>query len=240
MVIDSSFRYIETEKIVFERGYNRAKALNDYFVSMRFVYHQQFLKSGLDLNNSTVGFLPAHAASLISDEFAKRTTQGISIRNVSDNPRNKKNIADAEDIAQMNFFMANPDKNESVKVIMHNGQETLFYSTPLRVQAYCVACYGERENTLGYIKNRYDTAYGYKEGDVRGITSIRVPIDEMAAPMRKIFWESTLLMAGFLGLMLVLMYLAIKKLTKKQELLRMELEESVAKKTEELRGAYEQ
>lgn len=57
---------------------------------MRYVYHHQFLNSGLDINETTIGFLPAHASTLISDKFEEISKDGITIRNVTDRYRNQK------------------------------------------------------------------------------------------------------------------------------------------------------
>jgi len=235
---DTFLRHSETQKIINERGYNRAKSIQEYFVSMRFVYHQQFLKSGIDLNDSTVGFLPAHAASLISDEFSKRTTQGVSIRNVSDQPRNPKNRADELELESMKYFMAHPDQNESIKRVRQNGVDFFFFSAPLRVQPYCLACHGEKEKALGYIKNRYTQAYGYKLGDVRGLTSIKIPVQSLANPMMSIFWETTLFSFAVSTLLLALVYVSIKKLARHEELIKEELKKNVEEKTGELQCAY--
>ena len=235
---DTYLRYGETQKIIQERGYNRAKSLQEYFVSMRFIYHQQFLKSGIELNETTVGFLPAHAASLISDEFSKRTTQGVSIRNVSDQPRNPKNRADELELESMRYFIAHPNQNESFVQILQNGVEFFFFSAPLRVQPYCLTCHGEKEKTLGYIKSRYSQAYGYKVGDVRGLTSIKIPVQSLANPMMNIFWETTLFSFAISTLLLALVYVSIKRLARREELTKEELEKNVEEKTAELQNAY--
>jgi putative nucleotidyltransferase with HDIG domain len=238
--VDTTLRYIETQNIIESRGYTRAKALQDYFVSMRYVYQQQFLKSGIDLNDSTVGFLPAHAASIISDEFGKRTTQGISVRNVSDQPRNPSNRADKIEIEAMKYFSANPDQNETTRHIEENGREVFFFAAPLRIQPYCLECHGEKSSVREYIRNKYDTAYGYKIGDVRGLTSIKIPVDTLAAPMMKVFWKTTLFAFGLLGVLLVLVYIAIKRATRSEAQIKKELEELVAQKTAELENLYTQ
>lgn len=235
---DTAIRYTETKKIVETNAYNRAKALQDYFVSMRFVYHQQFLKSGIDLNDSTVGFLPAHAASLISDEFSRRTTQGISIRNVSDKPRNPKNTANKLEAETIKYFAANPDKNETIRRIYKGEEEFFFFASPLRVQHYCLACHGEKEKTLGYIRSRYDSAYGYGVGDVRGLTSILIPVASMENPVMDIFWNTTYFMCAFSLGLLALFYIAIREIAGKEEKNKGRLEYAVKEKTAELRNLY--
>ena len=63
------YLYHQAENLVQMRAYSKAKTLQDYFLSMRYVYQKQFLESGIDLNDSTVEFLPAHASAHIVKNF---------------------------------------------------------------------------------------------------------------------------------------------------------------------------
>ncbi|WP_295022917.1 HD domain-containing phosphohydrolase [Sulfurimonas sp.] len=239
LTIDTLKRYSQTKEAIELEGYNRAKALNEYLLSMRYVYHQQFLKSGIDLNDSTVGFLPAHASTLISDEFSKRTTQGITIRNVSDRPRNQKNRADKLEAESIAYFKAYPEKTQFVKTIVQNGEESLFFSEPLKIVPYCLACHGEIDKVNGYIKDRYnDTAYGYKVGDIRGVTSIKIPKYIFKDPAMKIFLNATFINFGISLLFLAFIYIVIRRLTYREAHIKQELEVMVKEKTTKLENAY--
>lgn len=66
------YLYKQTQELILERADEKAMMLKNYFYSMRYVYHQQFLNSKLELNENTLGFLPAHASTLISDFFSNR------------------------------------------------------------------------------------------------------------------------------------------------------------------------
>ncbi len=235
---DTYVRYQETQKIIEKRVHERARSLHEYFVSMRYVFHQQFLKSGIDLNDSTVGFLPAHAASLISDEFEKKASQKISIRNVSDNPRNPKNKADTDEIAAIEYFRTHPNEKEFSKDIQKDGKKFYFYAAPLKISAYCLACHGIKENTELYIKNRYDSAYDYNVGDIRGVTSIKIEKRAFSDPMMDIFWETTVFGFSVTLILLGIAYGAILKLTKREGQIKIELENTVAARTIELKNAY--
>lgn len=63
-------------------------------LATRWVYHQQFLNSGLAINHDTIGFLPAHALSRIGAALPSCHASGIRFNNVSDRPRNPDNRAD--------------------------------------------------------------------------------------------------------------------------------------------------
>lgn len=236
--IETLIRYKQTKDLIESRATTRAKALHDYFISMRYVYQQQFLNSGLDVNDTTVGFLPAHASTLISEEFSKLSKQGITVRNVSDRPRNPKNKADSLEVEMIRYFIANPDQNESMKRIVQNGNEYFFFSAPLRIQPYCLFCHGEKDKTIGYIQSRYDSAYDYRIGDVRGLTSIKIPISGISDPMMAMFWSTTFFSYLVSIVLLGIVYAAIRKVTAREEQIKDELASQVKEKTLELQKAY--
>lgn len=229
-----AYLYHQSESLVLQRAYSRAKSLQNYFVSMRYVYHQQFLSSGIDLNDTTVGFLPAHASSYISDEFSKRTQDNVTIRNVSDRPRNPMNKADALEEQMIEYFNQNPQQNEHMKLVKEKKSEFYFFTAPLRIEAYCLACHGKREEVLPYISQRYTTAYDYALGDVRGITSIRIPKNVLFNPILKLFWQEVAFSSAVTALLLVLLFFIIKDETKKEVDKKKELEKLVNERTESL------
>lgn len=234
------YLYYQTQAMVETRAFSRAKSLQTYFISMRYVYHHQFLKSGLDLNDSTVGFLPAHAAAQISDEFKKRSHDGISIRNVSDRPRNPINRADAFEISAMRYFARNPTLTENISLIKQNNQEYFFYSSPIKIEPYCIQCHGKKEEVLPYIAQRYNTAYNYKVGDIRGITSIKIPRKILADETLSFFWKEAVLSWAIILFLLGFIHYAVRQLTKRDVEGKKHLEIEVKKRTSELEKATQE
>lgn len=228
------YLYQQANSFVQMRAYSKAKTLQDYFMAMRYIYHQQFFSSGIDLNESTVGFLPAHASTHISDEFMKRSAQGITIRNVSDRPRNPVNQSDELETKAIRYFNQYPDRNESIEEIKENGKEFFFFAAPLRIQPYCLSCHGEKSDVLPYIAKNYDTAFGYTLGEVRGLTSIRITKDVLVDEVKVFFWKEIIFNWGVMFLLLVLVYIAIKKLTKRDVEQKKELQDLVLKRTKTL------
>lgn len=216
------------------RAFNRAKSLQTYLISMRYVYHHQFLKSGIDLNDSTVGFLPAHAAAQISNEFIKRSNDGISIRNVSDRPRNSINQADEFEIIAIRNFTRNPALTENFSLIKQNNEEYFFYSSPIKIEPYCIQCHGKKEETLPYIAQRYNSAYDYKVGDIRGITSIKIPRKIIADEALSIFWKEAVFSWVIILFLLGLIHFSVRQLTQRDVDIKKRLKSEVKQRTLEL------
>ncbi|HEA26680.1 MAG TPA: DUF3365 domain-containing protein, partial [Ectothiorhodospiraceae bacterium] len=153
-----------------------AREIRGILMATRRVYNHQFVDSGLPLNKKTLGFLPAHTLSRISDDFKSWSDSGLSFNNVSDRPRNPDNRTDAIELEALDYFRANPKEKERL-VPFNNAQGKPFYhfSTPIWIEEYCLKCHGEQANAPDTIRELYDTSFNYKLGELRGIMSIKLP-----------------------------------------------------------------
>lgn len=173
-LILKSFHFYKELNISFEKDIrNEARILNAYITSMRDIYQKQFLESGIELNEKTLGFIPAHASALIPDNLVSQSD--YYIKSVSDRPRNPRNKADKEEQKAIDFF----NKNETIEYFeKYKKDEKQYYqfASRINIEQYCLQCHGEKENVLPIIKENYnDLAYNYKLGDLRGIISIKIP-----------------------------------------------------------------
>lgn len=225
------YTYQKTNERIQIRALERAESLKDYFVAMRYVYHKQFINSNIDLNDSTVGFLPAHASTFISNKFSEISKDKITIRNVTDRPRNPKNMADNFELRAMEYFKNNPKAESKVEKIIENNKEVFHYTVPLIIEGYCIACHGKKEDVLPFIKSRYDSAYDYKIGDVRGVTSIKIPIENLEKVAINNFYRTTVFNWSIIFILLLIIYFTIKKMTTQEVKQKIFLQNEVRKKT---------
>ena len=89
-----------------------ARNIRDILMATRRIYHRQFLDSGIPLTEKTLGFLPAHSLSRISNDFQNWTKNNLYFNNVSDRPRNPANAADAIEKEAIAYYRANPTEEE--------------------------------------------------------------------------------------------------------------------------------
>lgn len=175
-------------------------------MATRRVYHKQFLDSGLPLDDKTIGFLPAHSLSRISADFPNWTKSGLYFNNVSDQPRNPNNKADASELEAISYFRTNPQAEERiVEITGKAGESLLHYTAPIWIEPYCIQCHGERENAPPTIASNYDTAYGYKVGDLRGVMSIKVPRTAMWTQAYHDWQERFVMRVAIYSLVLILL-----------------------------------
>lgn len=170
--------YREVESMAQVQMRQQAQDLRAALMATRRVYHRQFLSSGLPLNEDTLGFLPAHALSRIAQDYPNWSISGVRFNNVSDRPRNPANQADADELAAMAWFRAHPQAGEYTGALRDKtGRRFFHFATPIWTEAYCLQCHATPEAAPAAIRERYSAGYGYQVGELRGVLSIRIPME---------------------------------------------------------------
>lgn len=205
MAADLMFSVTTIEASIRDELTRDAKDIRALLMATRRVYHRQFLDSGLPVDDQTIGFLPAHALSRISQDFHNWTRSGLSFNNVSDQPRNPANRADAYELEAMAWFRAHPKAEERlVEIKGEGGKDFYHYTTPIWIEAYCLKCHGDRGQAPASVARSYDNAYGYKVGDLRGVMSVKLPTGPLRdREYREWFGRFAVRVGGYLLLLVV-------------------------------------
>jgi signal transduction histidine kinase/ActR/RegA family two-component response regulator len=186
LTIDLTVRYQRIAREQLQEQVADVRTIRGMLMSMRRIYHKQFIDSGLPVNSKTVGFLPAHSLSRISKDFPNWSDSGISFNNVSDRPRNPDNQADRFELEAMDWFRANAKDEERFEKIQDDkGVRWLHFTAPIWIESYCLQCHGDEGDAPESIRDTYPNAYGYKLGDLRGVMSIKLPL----ARFEGVLWE---------------------------------------------------
>ena len=213
VLVDGLAGYRAVENDVRDEFVRDAREIRGLLMSVRRVYHHQFIESGIELNDRTLGFLPAHAMSQISRDFANWSVSGLRFANVSDHPRNPANRADDYQLAAMSWFRANRSAEEYVTLVRPERQSPYYlYATPIWIEPYCLECHGTRASAPPTISGRYEDAFDYQLGELRGVMSISLPLEEISRRSLD-SWRSRLLLrvVGYLVLALAI-WLAVSHL----------------------------
>ncbi len=194
------------------------QAMRALLMATRRVYHQQFINSELPVNEKTIGFLPAHSMARISQDYANWTNNGYRFNNVSDRPRNPANQADHFELAAMDFFRNNPKAAERMGQIQDtDGHRWFHYTAPIWIEPYCLKCHGKREDAPESIRQQYAESYDYQLGDLRGVLSIKLPLERFEANlqeqwMSRLWWNLGAYLLVFLVLGLLMDRLILRRL----------------------------
>jgi len=176
---DIYFGYTGIESSIHSELKRDAEDIRSLIMAIRRVYQKQFIESGLPVTEATVGFLPAHALAKISVEFPHWSSTGIKFNNVTDRPRNPANKANSFEQEALAWFKANPQEKSRLVEISRDGSSFYHYTSPIRIEEYCLTCHGSRADAPPSIAATYADAYDYKIGDMRGILSIYLPTGQL-------------------------------------------------------------
>lgn len=156
----------------------QAEKVRSTLMATRRVYHRQFMQSGIELTEKTVGFLPAAAMNVISRDFVESWDKtGFRFNNVSDKPRNPRQMADANELKAMAYFREDAKRTLYFEPIREGNRSYYLYARPIWIEPYCLECHGPREKAPPTIQKLYATSYDYQLGELRGLLSIKVPAD---------------------------------------------------------------
>ena len=166
------YSYTDTVKQMNEFAYKEAQVLQSYALAHRNYYQDLYFDKKIPLNAETLKGLPAYSSYHINQEFSNANPFHVSLRTVSDRARNPKNQADTAELKAIEYFKTHPKEKEYfTEANPHYYQ----YASALTIQNRCLKCHANKEDAPEFIRHRYDKAYGYKLGELRGILSIKIP-----------------------------------------------------------------
>lgn len=221
-----TYAYYDIKKQEESFAKNQGRVLNEFFMVNRAYYQNLFVNHTLKLSEKTLPALPAFSAEIISKIFSKNNDLNITIKTVSDRARNPNNIANKYELEALNHFKHNKKEYD----FFANKEAYYQYAYPLVIEQKCLTCHGKKENAPKFISDKYDKAYGYKLGDIRGIVSIMIPKKNLNKYFFKDFWYSVFYDFFIFSMLFIFMIFLIKKFKTINTYLRV----TVKQKTEEL------
>ena len=220
-----TYAYFDIKKQEESFAKNEAQVLNEFFMVNRNYYQDMFLTHVLELNEKTLSAFPAFSASEISDLFSKNNNLNISVQTVSDRARNHKNMANKSELEAINYFKKNKQSTE----YFNSRKKYYQYAYPLTIEPKCLKCHGKRSEAPEFISKKYDKAYDYKIGDLRGIVSINIPKENLRKYFFKDFIYSVFYDLGILFCLFIFILYLLNKFKQINTFLRVTIKEKTAK-----------
>jgi len=184
--IKTLYNYYAANTLENEFIKRQTQTLNSFMIIHRNYYQKLYLDKIIPLNEQTLEGLPAYSAQSISNDFSEHNSFNITVKTVSDRARNSLNKADSYELKAIENFKKNPN----LKEYLEKENDYYQYASPLFIEEKCLKCHGKREDAPSFIAKRYDSAYDYKLGELRGIISIKVPIKEIHQYFMSQFFKS--------------------------------------------------
>lgn len=154
----------------------KAMAAADEIITMRSELAREFIKPGAVIDEETFKKVCGAVGKRVK-EITEKT--GVKIRHAATKNRNGANAADGRERALIEKFEKDKNLSEVWEDFESEGVAFKRYTRPIHVEGACLACHGAKEERPEFIKTKYpdDLAYGFKEGDLRGIISVTVPAE---------------------------------------------------------------
>ncbi len=192
---------------------DQAEKVRSLLMAFRRYQQQVILKYKIEMDEVHLNFLPAYAIGKISQEYPNWDKSGFTFENVSDDPRNPEHTADIYEKSAIEYFRNNPKEQILFKPIKHDdGKDYYLYARPIWTEQYCLECHGEKEKAPKLIQEKYEKAYGYKVGELRGILSIKLPTAEIDQRAFHTFITALILHTMAFLTILLCIYLVIKNI----------------------------
>ena len=214
---------------------NESQSLSAFISAFRQTYQDIFIRHHIEINEKTINLLPVKTSAEISKHFSKNVNGDVVIRTVSDRPRNINNMANNFELNMIDYFKNNPTESDN---FIEKG-DNFYYTKPLLIKKNCLKCHGKREDAIKSIRERYENAYDYKLGDIRGLLNIKIKKNTYFEALYADFIITAIISVLFYILLLIVVYYLLKTLHMKEKLYTKKLEIAVSKKTHELKEQKE-
>ncbi len=210
---------------------NESKSLSEFISAFRQTYQDIFLRNHIEVDENTINFLPVKTTAEISDRFSSSVKGDVIIRTVSDRPRNIDNMANTFELEMIEYFKKNPKDTD--KFIQK--KDSYYYTKPLLIKQSCLQCHGKREDAIPSIRDKYENAYDYKLGEIRGLLNIEIKERGLFAMLYSDFIENLIGTIAMYLTFLIIIFILIKKMRTEEQKYTNKLEVEISEKTFELK-----
>ena len=205
--------YFITKNQVYDRAEKDLTLLVDVVKSIQnFVakdLRPHFMKEKIFYSPSFSGIV---ATSRIA-QYLKQKQPLYYINNSSDNPLNPQNEAQGLEQKLLEEFRRNRGLKSLNRVGEINGKEYLVSSAPKVSKKGCLLCHGDPEIAPQDVKNLYGatSGYGYRIGDVVGVSVVGVPLDDVQA----LSIERSLIAIGGITILFTILFIVVNLLVRR-------------------------
>lgn len=127
-----------------------------------------------------------HITMQVMSRFNKEL-KDYAFKRLSDNPMNKKNMADLFHLEMLNYFRSNPKEKAWKGIVSLDGEQYLYRFNPVVMDTPCLQCHGSPSDAPVQLVRIYGNSSGFnwRVGEVVGVNSVSVPLDAAFAQAKK-------------------------------------------------------
>lgn len=181
IIVSVPLVYLVTKEQVYASAHKELSLLVDMVKSVR-EYVAKDLRPGLleaGLYGSP-GVSSTVTAGLVAKHFREKQPE-YYVKVSSDNPLNFDNEPEPLEVSLLQRYRDNPDTESIVESGIIQGKPFLVSSRPSKAKEACLRCHGVPAQAPEAIRAHYGigSGYGYKIGDVVGVMTVGVPLQDV-------------------------------------------------------------
>lgn len=164
------------EDIALAHQVDNAMADVNEIISMRSELAKEFIKPGSEVTEETFKKVCGRVGKKLAEI---NEGSAYKLKHAAIKWRNSKHAATAGEEALISRFLKDKGLAEISDEVNRDGKRFVRYAKPIYVEKSCLACHGEKDARPAFIVEKYpeDKAYGFKEGDFRGVIYALVPAE---------------------------------------------------------------
>jgi len=127
----------------------------------------------------------SYVGRAVGDRF-KESLPDYEIRRVALHARNPKSEPRPVENNLIKYFAAHPAEHSWKGIVKITGQSNFLHSRPVYFSQDCMHCHGRPEDAPKALLELYgrERGFGYKPGDIAGITAVSIPVDVALAKIK--------------------------------------------------------
>jgi two-component system NtrC family sensor kinase len=127
----------------------------------------------------------SYVGRAVGERF-KESLPDYQIRRVALHARNPKSEPRPVETNLIKYFAAHPEQHSWKGIVRIAGQLNFLHSRPVYFSQGCMHCHGRPGDAPKALLNLYgrERGFGYKPGDIAGITAVSIPVDVALAKIK--------------------------------------------------------
>jgi len=226
--VRNSVEYVNLDSDIKEEALHQAKNIMEVINLYTKSYDSIIESTDIVIDQSNYLFIPAHAHTHIRHKDYSEDSHEIFTRNVTKNAANRKNLATEDETKIIENMQKNSLGEIFTSASLHN-KEYYVLACPIYVKPMCLMCHGRRENAPEFVQKSNEAGFVYEVGDIRAITTVYVDKKSFSAEFYERYHKRVIASTLTALSVILLLYLAVREISKKEEKLIELLKESSSK-----------
>ncbi len=216
VTIRNTNEYLSLDAEIEEEALHHARNVMEVINAYKKAYEKIVSEGDMVLDHSTYRFIPEHTVNLIKDAYEIQKGEELFIRNIANNAANPENLPTPDEMTLLERFQHDRSQ-QLLTTASFNARSYYVLSQPIYVKPVCLMCHGKREDAPEFVRQHNKGGFDYQVGDLRAVTAVYVDRDAFKSESVERYYKRAIASSITALLVIFLLFLAVKKISKKEE-----------------------